>query len=214
MYVIIDLVFKMNFISKIKYFYHKYNLNIIISIISNIILAIFNLVLIINGGPLWLLGSILFYLLISAIRAISFILYKKNKTGFQIGLFYAISSNICYLLIPSLLTYVLIEKEYVPFFIEWFTYGYALYATLKMVFALLHIKRTFIEKNIYMIDIKISNIISALYTIFLLAFILINQNGTMDNNMQIIMIMLNIFVIISVIIGLIIMYKILKFDKK
>ena len=203
----------MDIFTKSKEIYIKYNLSIIISILANLLMAIFNLILIINGGSLWLLGSILFYFFISLIRAISFYLYKKNKNEFKIGLFYAISSTLCYLLIPSLLVYILTVKEYKPFFIDWFTYGYALYATLKMVFAFIHIKKRFLEKNIYMIDIKLSNFISALYTIFLLAFILINENGVMDNNMKAIMYFLNALIIISSIIVLIIMYKIMKWGR-
>lgn len=102
----------------------------------------------------------------SLIRVLSFILYRKHKNKYRIGLFYAITSSICYLLIPSLLVYVLVEKEYVPFFIDWFIYAYALYATLKMVFAFMHIKKTFMDKDVYMVDIKLSNLVLA----FILSF--------------------------------------------
>ena len=193
--------------------YHKYNLNIIASIIGNLFMAILNLILIINGGSLFLIGAILFYLFMSILRGTSFIFYKKDKSIRKIGLFYAISSTFIYLLIPSLLAYVLSEKEYQPFFIDWFIYAYALYATLKMVFAFVHIKKTFVEKDIYLIDIKVSNLVLAFYTIFLLAFNLINAYGSMDNEMFGIMIFINVLVIISAIIALIIMYRILKWGK-
>ena len=196
-----------------KKIYHKYNLNIIASILGNMFMAILNLILIINGGSLFLIGAILFYLLMSLLRCISFILYKKNKSERKIGIFYAVSSTFIYLLIPSLLAYVLSVKEYHPFFIEWFIYAYALYATLKMVFAFMHIKRTFVEKDIYLIDIKVSNLVLAFYTVFLLAFNLIYANGEMDNAMFSIMIFINVMVIISAIVALIIMYRILKWSK-
>ena len=176
-------------------------------------MAILNLILIINGGSLFLIGAILFYLFMSILRGTSFIFYKKDKSIRKIGLFYAISSTFIYLLIPSLLAYVLSEKEYQPFFIDWFIYAYALYATLKMVFAFIHIKKTFVEKDIYLIDIKVSNLVLAFYTIFLLAFNLINAYGSMDNKMFGIMIFINVLVIISAIIALIIMYRILKWGK-
>ncbi len=198
----------------LKVIFNYYNLNIVASIIGNTFMAILNFILVLNGGSLFLIGAILFYSLMSILRISSFILYKLNKSEYKIGLLYAISSNIIYLLIPSLLVYVLVEKEYKPFFIEWFTYAYALYATLKITFALMHIKRTIENKNIYLMDIKLGNIVLALYTIFLLAFVLINENGTMNFAMKSIMISLNAFVIIAAIVSVFVMYKILKWGKK
>ena len=197
----------------LKVIYKYYNMDIIFSIIGNIFMAILNIILVFNGGSLYLIGAILFYLFMSLIRLISFIIYKKKKSNYKIGIFYAISSNITFLLIPSLLVYVLTVKEYQPFFIEWFTYAYALYATLKMTFAFMHIKKTFVDKNIYLIDIKLSNIVMAFYTVFLLAFVLINENGEMNNDMKMIMLFTNALVIIAAITALIIMYKILKWGK-
>ena len=78
----------------------------------------------------------------------------------------------------------------------------------------MHIKKTIENKNIYLMDIKLGNIVLALYTIFLLAFVLINENGTMDYSMKSIMISLNAFVIIAAIASVFIMYKILKWGKK
>ena len=193
--------------------YHKYNLNIIASILGNMFMAILNLILILNGGSLFLIGAILFYLLMSLLRCVSFILYKKNKSERKIGIFYAVSSTFIYLLIPSLLAYVLTEKEYQPFFVEWFIYAYALYVTLKMVFAFMHIKRTFVEKDIYLIDIKVSNLVLAFYTVFLLAFNLIYANEGMTDAMFAMMIFINLLVIIAAILALIIMYRILKWSK-
>ena len=82
-----------------------------------------------------------------------------------------------------------------------------------MVFAFMHIKRTFVEKDIYLIDIKVSNLVLAFYTVFLLAFNLIYANGEMDNAMFAMMIFINVLVIISAIVALIIMYRILKWSK-
>ena len=82
-----------------------------------------------------------------------------------------------------------------------------------MTFAFMHIKKTFVDKNIYLIDIKLSNIVMAFYTVFLLAFVLINENGEMNNDMKMIMLFTNALVIIAAITALIIMYKILKWGK-
>ena len=70
-----------------KKIYYKYNLNIIASILGNMFMAILNLILIINGGSVFLLGAILFYLLMSLLRCVSFILYKKNESERKIGIF-------------------------------------------------------------------------------------------------------------------------------
>ncbi len=198
----------------IKVIYNYYNFNIMGSILGNIFMAILNIVLIMNGGSYYLIGVILFYLLMSLLRLSTFILYKLKKSNYKIGLFYAVSSTIIYLLIPSLLVYVLTVKQYEPFFIDWFTYAYALFATLKMTFAFMHIKKTIMDKDIYLMDIKLGNIVVAFYTVFLLAFVLINSNGDMDDKMMTMMIFLNALVIIAAIVALIIMYRILKWGKK
>ncbi|MBR4495678.1 MAG: hypothetical protein IKP12_00920 [Acholeplasmatales bacterium] len=197
-----------------KVIYNYYNLNIIAAIIGNIGMAFFNALIMVNGGSLFLIGAILFYSLMSLLRISTYILYKKNKSILMIGRIYAIASSIIYLLIPSLLVYVLVEKEYNGFFLDWFIYAYALYATLKMTFAFMHIKRTIVEKNIYLMDVKLSNIVLAFYTIFLLAFSLINENGTMDYAMKTIMLFLNGIVILVSIASIIIMYKIIRWGKK
>jgi len=48
----------------LKVIYKYYNMDIIFSIIGNIFMAILNIILISNGGSLFLIGAILFYLFI------------------------------------------------------------------------------------------------------------------------------------------------------
>ncbi len=200
----------------IKYnnYYHKYNLNIVASIFSNLFMAVLNLILIIKGGSKFLIATVLFYLSMSIIRSLSFYLYKKNKSMSLIAKFYAISSTFCYILIPFLLIYILTTKQYKPFIFEWFIYAYAFYATLKIIFAFMHIKKTFNQKDIYLIDIKMSNLVIAFYTLLLMAFYLIHAYGTMDEGMINIMIFLNVLILITALIALIVMYLSIRWAKK
>ena len=163
-----------------KTIYHKYNLNIIASIIGNLLMAILNLILIINGGSLFLLGAILFYLFMSILRGTSFIFYKKDKSIRKIGFVYAISSTFIYLLIPSLLAYVLSEKEYQPFFIDWFIYAYATYGTIKMVFAIKNLCKK--EKTNRQYVLSFFFFFFALYTIQMMEFSLIKTFSESGND--------------------------------
>ena len=194
-----------------KVIYNYYNLNIIAAIIGNIGMAFFNAFIMINGGSLFLIGAILFYSLMSLLRISTFILYKKNKSILMIGRIYAIASSIIYLLIPSLLVYVLVEKEYNGFFLDWFIYAYALYATLKMTFAFMHIKRNY--PNYLISNIKTKGFIG-FDTKGYVKVSLINENGTMDYAMKTIMLFLNGIVILVSIASIIIMYKIIRWGKK
>ncbi len=153
------------------------------------------------SGEWYLLGGVGFYSLTFVVLLVAFFL--RNKTDKFIAWFFALNNTVIFAAIPVMLVYVLRYKEYKPMFVDWYPYAYALYGVIKMVTAIVGFRRAFRGVDIFLLDRKVMSMISAFYTLFLMAFTLISsqEGSTISSDMYAMLIALNILVLIVALLG-------------
>lgn len=119
-------------------------------------------------------------------------------------------------LAPMMASFVLtiLYRESVYYFIDWFIYAYALYGTLKMIFAIKSLTKK--NKTDKQYVLSFFGLIGALYTMQMMEFNLIKSfDANRDNSMYMMLLFTqgSIFLFSIFVIGLFI-YKVVTFNNK
>lgn len=197
------------FINKIIDFYHSGDNAFYFSLLGPLIMGIIHLVSCINHFDVIVVSYCAFCFLIFLFKVWQWAITKYNlkPSNLIAGII-----SIVVILFPMMAAFVLtiLYKDSPHYLFDWLIYAYALYGTIKMVFAV----KKFLYKNKNEKDLVIAvfSLISALFTLQMMEFALIktfDQNG--DNSMYLVQLMTQgaIF-IFSVVMVVLLIIKVIK----
>lgn len=165
-------------IKRIKYFFNKYELSFYLSMIGFFIMGTIHMVLTILQFSWLSLNYTLFCYLMLLSRLIIRLLNKKKKTK---NIFVISAALLASIIIPLSLTMVItiFNKATPVYLIEYFIYAYALYAFIKITFAIKNLIKYKNENDEERI-LGWFSLIGALFTLFMLEFSMIRIFGGTD----------------------------------
>ena len=193
-------------IKRIKYFFNKYELSFYLSMIGFFIMGTIHMVLTILQFSWLSLNYTLFCHLMLLSRLIIRLLNKKKKTK---NIFVISAALLASIIIPLSLTMVItiFNKATPVYLIEYFIYAYALYAFIKITFAIKNLIKYKNENDEERI-LGWFSLIAALFTLFMLEFSMIRIFSDTDASSLRILELFFQGVIIALVIGLIIYFVI------
>ncbi|MGM9873854.1 MAG: hypothetical protein ACI31G_02895 [Bacilli bacterium] len=153
---------------KIKNFYHKYELNIYLSIIASLIIFTIHLVKLIIKFDKIIFSYFLFSFLIVTFKIMLLIIYKKK---IKVNIYFLSFIFVIILLLPMIacFTWTILIKEYVY---DYFAYVYGAYGIIKFIFAIKGIIKSHGKKGRDDV-LAYLNLIVSFYTIMMMEYRLI-----------------------------------------
>ena len=200
-------------INKIKDYYNKGDIAFYISLLGPFVMGSFHLIFTIIKFDWILVNYCIFFYLMLLVKVWQ---WAIEKYLLKINNYIAGIISLGLVLAPMMASFVLtiLYRESVYYFIDWFIYAYALYGTLKMIFAVKNlIKKNKTDKQYVL---SFFGLIGALYTMQMMEFNLIMSfDDNRDNSMYMMLLFTQgaIFLFSIFVIGLFI-YKVVTFNNK
>ncbi len=200
-------------INKIKDFYNKGDIAFYISLLGPFVMGSFHLIFTIIEFDWILVNYCIFFYLMLLVKVWQ---WAIEKYLLKINNYIAGIISLGLVLAPMMASFVLtiLYRESPYYFIDWFIYAYALYGTLKMIFAVKNlIKKNKTDKQYVL---SFFGLIGALYTMQMMEFNLIMSfDDNRDNSMYMMLLFTQgaIFLFSIFVIGLFI-YKVVTFNNK
>ncbi len=158
-------------INKIKEIWQKYDLAFYGYVAGSFLMGTFHLIMICISFSWLVFNYMLFCYIMMLIRLIVWFVDKKigAKNNYIIG---AVSLTIILIPLTVSLVRTIMDKEYSPFFFEWFIYAYALFAFTKLISGIVKLVKAHSNGDS---DIVLCwfTIVDALFTMFMLEFTMI-----------------------------------------
>lgn len=165
-------------------FYKKANLGLYISVFGSLIMGTFHLVLVIIEFDWIIINYCIFFYLLALSKVWQWLIekYQLKPNSFIAGVI-----SLFLILGPMTAAFVMTikYKDAPHYFFDWFIYAYALYGTLKMVFAIKGIIKK--DKTNTQYVLSFLSLIGALYTLQMMEFNLIMTFGSSGDEAMYIM---------------------------
>ena len=194
-------------------FYHSGNVAFYVSLIGPLVMGTIHLVSVIVLFDWILLTYCAFSYLVVLFKVWQWAIdkYHLKPNNYIAGI---ISTVIVIIPMMAALMLTIMQKHTTNYFFDWLIYAYALYGTLKMVFAILDLSKKNKTDRQYVLSYL--GLIVALYTIQMLEFDLIKMFGTSSNHSMYLIQLITqgfVFLLSIFVIGLFI-YKAITKNKK
>ena len=169
-------------INKLKKFYNYGDNKLYFSLFGPLLMGTIHLVVIIISYDWIILNYCIFYYLITIFKIWQWAIEKYNikPNNYIAGII-----SILIILTPMMASFIMtiLYKNATHYIFDWLIYAYALYGTVKMVFAIRSLAKK--EKNDKETVLAFISMISALYTIQMMEFklIMFASNGEVDYSM-------------------------------
>lgn len=190
-----------------KQIWDKYELGFYTSLIGSLAMGTIHLISICMNFSWIVYNYMIFCYLMAVARVLVWLLAKKNK----MKTIYLLSFIIMLIILIPLgisLVMTIKERDTPHYLFDWIAYAYALYAFIKMGFAIKNLIKTNEEKKV----LAYFGLINALFTMFMLQFALIKMFSEDNYYSMYILMMVSQAVIISIALYVTVLF-IVKFNK-
>ena len=214
-FLLFDIILIMKkFIQKIKDIYHSGDNAFYASLVGPLLMGTIHLVFVIINFDWILLNYCLFFYLMAIFKVWQWSIekYHIKPNHFVAGII-----SMLVIIAPMMAAFVLtiLFRDTPHYFLDWLIYAYALYGTLRMVFAIKNLVKK--DKTDQQYVLSFLNLLGALYTVQMMEFCLIKTFSTdgVDNSMYLMQLfsqgaifLFSIFVIV------LFMYKAISLNKQ